>query len=178
MSKKKKKYKRTHAQGRSNDPFRAIQPYAGWIALAGVVVVAAVAGVLIIGSGGSSGEDTPDQITASPVDPRVGAATPAASLPLSADDEGQEVNPRFEPNSLSGPAGQVVEIVMTNNGTVVHNVRVSGSDRAYDTPDDFFTTGVKAGEQESLRLKIPQPGSYPFRCDFHPQNQIGTLVLR
>jgi uncharacterized cupredoxin-like copper-binding protein len=137
-----------------------------------------VGGFLLIGSGGGSGDDTTAPLTATPVDPRVGAATPAVSLAVSADDDGQEVNPRFEPNTLNGPAAQVVEIAVTNNGSVVHNLNVSGPDRAYDTTDDFRGAAVQPGATENLRLKINDPGSYPFRCDFHPQLQIGTLVLR
>jgi hypothetical protein len=144
--------------------------------VAGVVaVVVAVVAVLAL-TGGSGGEETTALPSATP-DPRVGQATPAASLSIAADDEGQQVNPRFEPNEVSGPAGQVIEILLRNIGTVAHNLRVSGLDRTYDTPDDFATIGVNPGAEARLRLKIDAAGAYPFRCDFHPQ-QTGTLVLR
>jgi hypothetical protein len=36
---------------------------------------------------------------------------------------------------------------------------------------------IKPGDSERLIVKIDEPGTYPFRCDFHPQYQKGTLVL-
>jgi uncharacterized cupredoxin-like copper-binding protein len=177
MSKRKKKSGKGKRQAENplTGLVRGIRPYSGWIITAAVVGVVAVGAWLLVGSGDSDGGSSAE-VTVTP-DARVGAATPAASLPIAADDEGQQVNPRFEPNELNGPAGQVVALVLQNNGTVVHNLRVSGVDRAYETADDWMTTGVKPGEQDELRVKIDPVGSYPFRCDFHPQ-QTGTLVLR
>ena len=104
--------------------------------------------------------------------------TPAATLNLTSI--GAETGSRFVPDTLTGPAGQVIAIVVENKGTVSHNLRVSGPDKAYDTPDDFQMPPnvIKAGESQTLLVKIDEPGTYPFRCDFHPLDQLGTLILQ
>ncbi len=61
-----------------------------------------------------------------------------------------------------------------------HNLRVSGPDKEYDTSDDFEPQPfvIKPGETGRTVVKIEPPDTYPFRCDFHPLIQIGTLLLQ
>jgi uncharacterized cupredoxin-like copper-binding protein len=168
--------KRKRGRGRApSSPLDSIRPLAGWIAAGAVAVAIAVVAVVLLAGGSGDGETTAPPVATR--DPRVGQATPAATLSVNADDEGQQVNPRFEPAELTGPAGEAFEIVINNVGTVAHNLRVSGADRTYDTRDDFASAGVAPGDEATLPVKIDQAGAYPFRCDFHPQ-QTGTLVLR
>ena len=142
--------------------------------LAPPLVSGVVAVVLLLVLGGSSGSPTP---TPTP-DPRVAGQTPAVTLNLTSI--GAETGSRFVPDSLTALAGQVIAIVVENKGTVSHNLRVSGPDKAYDTPDDFQMPPnvIKAGESQTLLVKIDEPGTYPFRCDFHPLDQLGTLILQ
>jgi len=169
----KKKRARTQRSGGYNFG-KLARRYAGWAVGSGVAGAIAVVAVLVATSGGS-GEDGVARATATP-DPRVAGATPAAVASIETDDEGQQVNPRFVPATIEGKAGEVLEIEIRNAGTVAHNLRVSGVDREYDTGDDFASAAAKAGSEVRLLLKLDQAGSYPFRCDFHPQ-QTGTLVL-
>jgi len=174
MSKKKRK-----KGGRSHGGYglgHSLTKNAGWIAGGLALAGAAVVLALILTSGGSGENGTADA-TSTP-DPRVAGATPAAVIPIEAADEGQQVNPRFVPTTIEGKAGEVLEIDIRNVGTVAHNLRVSGSDKEYDTRDDFASAAVQAGKEVKLLLKIDDPGSYPFRCDFHPDQQRGTLILR
>jgi plastocyanin len=171
----KKKHKKGSRSG-GYDLRRWLARNAGWIAGGLALAGAAVVLVLILASGGS-GENGVADISSTP-DPRVGTATPAVKVSVDADDEGQQVNPRFVPNTVEGKAGEVLEIEISNAGTVAHNLRVSGLDKEYDTRDDFASAAATPGKEARLLLKIDDPGSYPFRCDFHPQQQTGTLVLR
>jgi uncharacterized cupredoxin-like copper-binding protein len=174
MSKKKHK-----KGGRSHGGYglgHSLTKNAGWIAGGLALAGAAVVLALILTSGGSGENGTVDA-TSTP-DPRVGAATPAVNVSVDADDEGQQVNPRFVPNTIEGKAGEVLQIDIRNVGSVVHNLRVSGADKEYETRDDFASAAVKPGKDAKLLLKIDEPGSYPFRCDFHPEQQTGALVLR
>lgn len=145
-----------------------------WIGggVAALVGVVAVAFLLIGGSGGDDG----DAGTPTP-DPRVGNAAPVETLEIAADDGGQAVNPRFQPNTLNARAGEVFEVVLTNNGSVHHNFNIAGNDREYGTPDDWVMDSVAAGDVGRIKVKLNDPGTYPFRCDLHPQVQLGTLVL-
>jgi plastocyanin len=169
--------KRKQKKGRSGGLPRDLRRNLGWIITGGVMAIGAVViAVLVLTSGSSSeGDGNSTLRTASPTPP-FGGATPAATIDVDADDEGQQVNPRFVPNQLDGPAGQVLAIKLRNVGTVGHDLRVSGADGQYDTTDDFVSAPVAPGKEVELLLKIDSPGSYPFKCDFHPQ-QTGTLVL-
>jgi plastocyanin len=103
---------------------------------------------------------------------------------VEADDDGQATNTRFVPNVITAEAGHVIEITVPNIGSVAHNLRVAGLDGEYepDAPrsDDWITdpATIEAGQEGKVVVKIDEPGSYPFRCDFHALQQIGTLILR
>jgi plastocyanin len=100
--------------------------------------------------------------------------TPDVTLTIQAGDN------FFQPSQLNAEAGQVIEFEVENIGQVTHNARVSGADGEYETSDDFggqpLTIG--AGETKSFLVKIDEAGAFPFRCDFHPTEQVGTLTLQ
>ena len=151
--------------------------------LAGTAVVVAGIGVIayLILSSGSSGSSSGSP-SATP-DPRVAGLTPTATYTIQAG--GESADAYFQPSTVEAKAGDVIELVLENVGSVTHNLRVSGPNGEYDVDvsgdkgDDFEMPPnvVKPGETERLVVKIDEPGSYPFRCDFHPLVQKGTLVL-
>jgi plastocyanin len=142
------------------------------VVVAGVVILA----VLIVTSGssqttGPTAEPTPDA--------RVAEQESTASFAIEAGDDGTGNNSFFTPNTVSAKAGEIIELVVTNTGAVSHNLRVSGPDGEYGTDDDFESQpfAIEPGETVRTAVKIDSPGTYPFRCDFHPALQFGTLVL-
>ena len=147
----------------------------GWmIGIPVVVIGVVVVAVLILtssssGGGGAKPEPTPD--------PRVAGKTPTASFEIEA--RGAESGSFYAPDTITATAGDVIAITVRNTGTVSHNMRVSGPDKEYDTADDFEMPPnvIKPGESETLVVKINEPGTYPFRCDFHPLDQTGNLIL-
>lgn len=143
---------------------------------AGIGAVAAV-GVFafLIATSGSSGTTVP-QVTAPP-DPRVQGLVPVETLPLEAG--GSDVDAYFEPMRLTGPAGEAIEIVIENTGSLSHNVTVAGVDDTYGTSDDWVSRPelIEPGDTGSLVVKIDDPGTYRFQCSLHPQQQFGELVL-
>jgi len=144
----------------------------GW--MIGLPVVVGVIGVVVVliltsgssGGGGPSPGPTPD--------PRVAGQTPDNSISLNVND----VN--FSQTELSGTAGQVIEFKVTNTGTQSHNMVVAGPDNEYDTADDFNPEpfAIKAGETGRVVVKMDDPGTYLFRCAFHPTIEFGTLELK
>ena len=171
MSKKKQK------KGRRGGLPRGVRRNLGWIITGAIALVIAVGVVFAVLSGGSS--DGTDSVAATPrPDPRVAGATPAATVNVETDDEGQNVNSRFVPSVLEGPAGEVFAIKIKNAGTVAHNLNIAGVDKEYDTDDDFTSAVPSSGQEVQLLVRLDAPGSYPFRCDFHPEQQVGTLVVR
>jgi len=149
-----------------------------WLVAAPVAVVAlAVVGVIFAmggAGGGSNGAPKPSPT----VDPRIRGQTPTAFLSIEAG--GGADNAFFKPNSLTVKAKEVFQIEITNTGDVTHNLTLSGLDKEYDTPDDWESVpyDIKAGEKGILTGRIDTPGSYPFRCAFHPTVQFGTLVVQ
>jgi plastocyanin len=146
----------------------------GGAAVAGIIVL----GVVLLGGGGG-GEATPSPTR----DPRLGTATPAATLAMEA--RGEESGSTFVPDTLTIDAGKVVEIVVNNTAqNVSHNLRVSGEDGEYATDDpknlkdDWVIPIIEKGQTGRLELMMNKPGSYKFQCDFHPQTQKGTLIVQ
>lgn len=86
----------------------------------------------------------------------------------------------FSPSRLSVEAGQRFRINVTNDGEFPHNLRIAGPDDTYDTADDLTSTPSvqRGGETGELVAQINEPGVYIFRCDFHPLEQTGTIVVR
>ena len=140
----------------------------------GLPVVVGVIGVVVvlILTSGSSGSSVP-KVERTP-DPRVAGQTPDNSISLNVND----VN--FSQTELSGTAGQVIEFKVTNTGTQSHNMVVAGPDNEYDTADDFNPEpfAIKAGETGRVVVKMDDPGTYLFRCAFHPTIEFGTLELK
>jgi plastocyanin len=173
---------RTHAhkparRARSQADTRQMLSIAAWVSGVGVVIGGIVLVIVLIVTSGSSGTEFAPGPFETP-DPRVAGQTPAVTVQMNQNDSGQATNARFEPNSLSGKAGEVIEIDLKNVGSVAHNLHIAGADNQYDTKDDWQVNALQPGEQTKLLVKIAQAGTYKFRCDLHPIQQVGTLVLQ
>jgi plastocyanin len=153
-----------------------------WLAAALVTAggIAFIAVVVLSGSDDSGAVTTPSRTP----DPRVGTSTPTAGQSFTIELAGNADTAQFIPATLQGKAGAVIEILAKNTGTVAHNVRVSGPNKTFepDEPrsDDFVSDPqtIQPGEEGRVLLKLDTPGNYPFRCDFHPQQQISTLTIQ
>jgi len=116
----------------------------------------------------------PPGTVASPT-PAVGAA---ATVNVVASDRGSpDADSFFEPSQLTIKAGEPTRIVVANTGSQSHNLRISGADNQYGTEDDRFTQITVPGEEGEVTVQIDQPGTYNFRCDIHPNVQLGTLTV-
>ena len=147
-----------------------------WAGGGAATIVGVVLVIVLIVAGGSGSESA--AVTSTP-DPRVAGETPEETFTIEAGDSGQATGTYFEPNVINARVGEVIEIVVTNAGSVAHNLRVSGLDKEYDTRDDWVTDPATlfSGDEGRFLLKINEPGQYPFQCDFHPTTQVGTLVI-
>lgn len=148
-----------------------------WAGGGAAVLIAVVVGAVLLLSGGGSSEGGA-VATATP-DPRVAGLPIAQTVEIDAGDSGQATGTYFDPNTVSGRAGEVIEFVVKNVGSVAHNLRVSGEDHEYDTRDDFLTDPgtIQPGQEARVLVKIDTPGTYEFHCDFHPLTQIGNLII-
>ena len=107
-------------------------------------------------------------------------AAPGQNLPLKIqpDDPSQPygitaIDYHFHDAHPTRPLGMTRTVVVTNEGSVVHNVTIPGTRIDKD---------LKPGQ----RLVIPDigrtlggPGYYPFFCDLHiPQGMAGVIVIQ
>lgn len=88
--------------------------------------------------------------------------------------------------TITIPAGQEVTFTLTNEGAAIHNMHVNGTDNTYE--EDICTVGgpstacsdpntVRAGATATITINISEPGTYNFRCDFHPIEMVGLIQV-
>lgn len=149
-------------------------------AISGVVLSGGIALIAVLTlTAGSSGTSAPAAATPTP-DPRVEGLPIDASFEIEAGDDGTGGGGGsfFQPDAVSADAGDVVEFVVTNTGSVTHNIWLAGADNEYDTSDDFGPIAlISPGDTDRLVGKIDEPGTYDFKCQIHPDVQFGTLTL-
>ncbi len=97
----------------------------------------------------------------------------------------------FEYDGVVEPAipvalGEEVTFDLDNQGNGTHNMQVNGTDDTYDiaiceTGDDSTACSdpdaISGSETATLTVQLDEPGVYNFRCDFHPAEMKGTLVV-
>jgi plastocyanin len=106
--------------------------------------------------------------------------SPAAGGEYSAELEVTMVDSQFEPRELFVNAEGAFRITLTNVGQYVHNMRIAGEDNEFETDDDIVLTpfAEKGGGTAELTGQIDKPGTYKFRCDFHPTEMSGTITAQ
>jgi plastocyanin len=101
------------------------------------------------------------------------AGTPAPSGPP-ADVTITANNLEFGETSVEAPAGRAFTIDFNNLESAPHNVSI-GRDNSFSS---FLFQG-EVVQSRLIRYDVPalQPGTYPFRCDLHPE-MLGTIVAK
>ena len=140
------------------------------------VPVLALLGVACGGSGGTTDNPGPGGVEATASegttdDPGSGGGDSSAFEVFLGDNF-------FEPNQFAARAGVPVTFSITNNGMAIHNMRIDGPDGQYNTGDDAVSEPqmIKGGETATLTWTPPEPGTYRFRCDYHPTSG-GTITV-
>jgi len=80
----------------------------------------------------------------------------------------------FDVGTINAPGGAAFTIHFTNAENVPHNIAVYPQ-----SGDAIAKTDVITGPSATADLQVPalQAGTYPFRCDVHPQQMTGTIVV-
>ncbi|MEK7246888.1 MAG: hypothetical protein AAB092_00290, partial [Chloroflexota bacterium] len=92
------------------------------VAVGSLVAMIALGFLLFAGGGDSSSGPTPTVTR----DPRLGTGPVAKTVTIDADDQGQATNPTFSVSTITGNAGDIIEIDVNNIGSVAHNLNVAG----------------------------------------------------
>ncbi|MEX2237356.1 MAG: cytochrome c oxidase subunit II [Dehalococcoidia bacterium] len=74
----------------------------------------------------------------------------------------------FSTDEIRAPVGEIT-VTLLNEGEAIHNFSVPDADAA--------TELIDPGEEGSVTFTIEEPGEYDFRCDVHPEEMTGTLVV-
>jgi plastocyanin/mono/diheme cytochrome c family protein len=81
--------------------------------------------------------------------------------------------------TLSVKVGQAVKVNLTNKGTAIHNMRSAGEDGSYDSGDDDLASPLtlSSGATGTLEFTFDKAGTFPYRCDIHPDLMKGEIVV-
>jgi plastocyanin len=118
--------------------------------------------------GGLAGQPEPPQVIAEEV-----------TEPVDGVIETEMGDNFFVQNNLRVALGESVTIRAINDGQAIHNLRVAGVDGEWETDDDFVTDPeiIRAGESGDVVFTPEVAGAYTFRCDFHPTEMGGVIVV-
>jgi hypothetical protein len=107
-------------------------------------------------------------------------AAPGQNLPLKIQPDDPSlpygitaIDYHFHDAHPTRPLGMTRTVVVTNEGSVVHNVTIPGTN---------IDKNLKPGQRlviPDIGRKLGGPGYYPFFCDLHiPQGMAGVIVIK
>jgi plastocyanin len=73
----------------------------------------------------------------------------------------------FNPNALSGGAGETLQITVTNEDAVEHS---------FTLDDDSVSQDIEGGDTQTVEVTLPDSGSIGWHCKYHPQ-MTGTITV-
>ena len=155
----------------------------GVLAIFAIALAGGTAWALIEEDEPRTEEDGGEQVNGDATD---GDATDGATALIILGDNFFEYDGEREPE-ISVPLDEEVTFDLENQGAAIHNVQVNGTDNTYPVdvcePDDASRfcsdPGILRGSDTgTLTVQFDEPGTYNFRCDFHPTEMTGTLAVQ
>jgi plastocyanin len=150
-----------------------------WLAAIGVTAVLVVAAACGGGDDdGPSGDGNPNgSISAQPDVPQ--AVGDEVTEAVDGVIETEMIDNSYTFNNFKVGLGETVTIRATNTGLAIHNLRVAGADGEWSTDDDAASEPPLANPGETVEVVFTPTaaGTYTFRCDFHPLEQGGVVVV-
>ncbi len=106
-----------------------------------------------------------------------GGGGPSGEL-LVMEDNFFDLNGQKNP-TLSATAGVETTLNLTNEGSAIHNMSISGPDGQLGTDDDIVSDPeiVSGGQDAEITFTLPA-GTYPYHCEFHPDQMKGDLEVQ
>ena len=171
---------------------RSLSP-AAWLRI--LVPIAAAVLILSVACGGDDDNGNGDgngataTATATPTDAPTDGLDPQPDSPQDVEAQVTEAadgvvettmeDNRFTRNNLKVPLNETTTIQLVNDGAAVHNLRIAGPDGEWSTDDDTVSDPelLQAGETAVVEFTPTIAGTYTFRCDFHPLEMGGVIVV-
>ena len=82
--------------------------------------------------------------------------------------------------------GEEVTFDLANNGQAIHNMHIAGTDNEYGV--SFCGVGseepcsdpelITGGDTGTMTFQFDVPGAIIFRCDFHPAQMTGQIMIQ
>ena len=129
------------------------------------ILIGIVIAVLGIGEGeaGGEGEAAAEQ------------QAPVQSGPVASGDTMVAEGLEFSSDEIRLQAGEDATIELDNRDTSQHNIAIYEDDSA---AQDIFVGDAVTGDSITYEFTAPEdPGTYFFRCDFHPTTMTGDVVV-
>jgi plastocyanin/mono/diheme cytochrome c family protein len=130
---------------------------------------------------GESGTPPCGQLAAAQAEPE---GTPAPPIEITGNITIEMGDNFFELTGIQNPAlgvkaGTPITIDLTNTGSQVHNMQVAGDDGEYGTDDDAISDpdAISGGGAGAVTFNFVQPGTYPYQCEFHPNDMKGEITV-
>ncbi|MCH8919776.1 MAG: cupredoxin domain-containing protein [Chloroflexi bacterium] len=146
------------------------------------VVVTFILAFTLPSGAGIEGEAEGDDVVAEET-PTDGGPT-GGDIAVSMGDNFFELDGQREPD-IAVPLGEQTTFDLTNDGSAVHNLHIAGADNEYG--DAFCETGgdepcsdpnlFAGGDTGNITFSFDEPGTFVFRCDFHPTQMTGTITV-
>ena len=105
------------------------------------------------------------------------SSTPASSSavdPADADFTITSAELSFDKSTLTVPAGEAFTLALVNESSMPHNVAIYTDDSA---SEDIYIGAVITNDTVVYEIPALDPGEYFFRCDVHPVDMVGTLIV-
>ncbi len=157
-------------------------------------VLAAVAGTFVLAftlpsdagiEGKAKGDDGVAELSPTPEETPADGGPTGGAIAVSMGDNFFELDGQLEPD-IAVPLGEQTTFDLTNDGFAIHNLHIAGTDNEYG--DAFCETGgdepcsdaalIAGAETGDITFSFDEPGTFVFRCDFHPIQMTGTITVQ
>lgn len=89
------------------------------------------------------------------------------------------------PAALEVPVGQEITLNLVNEGAALHNMHIANPDGTYAVAvcepggDEICSDpgAMASGDTGTITFRFDEPGARDFRCDFHPVEMTGQIVI-
>jgi plastocyanin len=84
----------------------------------------------------------------------------------------------FDPIELEATEGDPITVAVTNAGTQPHTLTVYSDEQFTEAVEGADTGNISGGGTGEFTTTFDEAGKYFFRCDIHPNQMEGELIVQ